>query len=530
MKTNKTNNILIKEFISAADKFSDCPALEIKDISYSYNDLYYNSNKIANYILSRSSKHNSMVAVLSDKSFVAYSGILGALIASKAHVPLNPRFPLFRCKGMFEKSEADTIIVGNECIDYFEKLLAEINKSVIVILPDTTEVEDLKIKFPQHIFISGDELTFEENINIKTYPESIAYLLFTSGSTGQPKGVPVSNNNVTSYLNYITSKYDFFKSDRFSQTFDLTFDLSVHDLFVCWLSGACLCVPDEDSFFSMSKYIKEKNITVWFSVPSQAVLMSKMRLLKNNTFPGLRYSFFCGEPLLSRTAEAWQTAATNSQIINLYGPTEATIAISFYEWKPNAENDELNGIVSIGEIFPTQDFCIINSKCEIVKPGTKGELCLSGSQVIDKYFKDEVNTSKHFVKIHDKGNKTWYKTGDIVIEAGNKNIYFIGRTDSEVKISGYRVNLFEVDHTIAKVADTESVVTIYTGQEKNASNKLFSFIGILANNKINEKTVLNYCKEHLPWYMIPEKVFFIDKLPLNENGKIDRKRLIEKYL
>ncbi|MCK4361583.1 MAG: AMP-binding protein, partial [Bacteroidales bacterium] len=164
------------------------------------------------------------------------------------------------------------------------------------------------------------------------------------------------------------------------------------------------------------------------------------------------------------------------------------------------------------------------------KPGTKGELCLSGSQVIDGYFKDEVNTSKHFVKIHDKGNKIWYKTGDIVIEAENKNIYFIGRTDSEVKISGYRVNLFEVDHTIAKVADTESVVTICAGQEKNASNKLFSFIGILANNKINEKTVLNYCKEHLPWYMIPEKVFFIDKLPLNENGKIDRKRLIENYL
>ena len=530
MKTNKTNNILIKEFISAAERFSDCPALEIKDISYSYKDLYFNSNKIASCILSRSTENNSMVAVLAGKSFVAYSGILGALLASKAYVPLNPRFPLLRCLNMFLTSEADTIIVGNECIDYLEKLLAEINKCVIVILPDTIEIEDLEIKFPQHIFISGNKLTFKENINIKTYPESIAYLLFTSGSTGQPKGVPVSNGNVTSYLNYILKKYDFKESDRFSQTFDLTFDLSVHDLFVCWLSGACLCVPDEDSFFSMSKYINEKNITVWFSVPSQAVLMSKMRLLKNNAFPSLRCSFFCGEPLLSRTAEAWQAAAPNSKILNHYGPTEATIAISFYEWKPSAENDELNGIVSIGEIFPTQDFCIINSKCEIEKPGTKGELCLSGSQVIDGYFKDEVNTSKHFVKIHDKGNKIWYKTGDIVIEAENKNIYFIGRTDSEVKISGYRVNLFEVDHTIAKVADTESVVTIYAGQEKNASNKLFSFIGILANNKINEKTVLNYCKEHLPWYMIPEKVFFINKLPLNENGKINRKRLIEKYL
>jgi amino acid adenylation domain-containing protein len=517
LKTKKTNNILIKEFISAAERFSDCPALEIKDISYSYEELYIFSNKIASCILSRSTENNSMVAVLAAKSFVAYSGILGALMASKAYVPLNPRFPLLRCLNMFLTSEADTII-------------AEINKSVIVILPDTFEAEDLKIKFPQHIFISGNELTFEENINVKTYPESIAYLLFTSGSTGQPKGVPVSNGNVTSYLNYILKKYDFVESDRFSQTFDLTFDLSVHDLFVCWLSGACLCVPDEDSFFSMSKYIKKKNITVWFSVPSHAVLMSKMRLLKNKTFPDLRYSFFCGEPLLSRTAEAWQTTAPNSQIINLYGPTETTIAISFYEWKKNDKNDELNGIVSIGKIFPTQDFCIINSKCEIVKPGTKGELCLSGSQVIDGYFKDEVNTSKHFIKISKKGNKIWYKTGDIVIEAGNKNIYFTGRTDSEVKISGYRVNLFEVDHTIAKVVDTESVVTIYAGQEKNASNKLFSFIGILANNKINEKTVLNYCKEHLPWYMIPEKIFFINKLPLNVNGKINRKRLIEKYL
>ena len=206
----KVNNILIKEFISAAEKFSDCPALEIKDISYSYKNLYCHSNKIANCILSRSSKHSSMVAVLAAKSFVAYSGILGALMASKAYVPLNPRFPLLRCLNMFLTSEADTLIVGNECIDYLKKLLAEINKSVIIILPDKFEVEDLKIKFPQHIFVSGNKLTFEENINIKTHPGSIAYLLFTSGSTGQPKGVPVSNGNVTSYLNYILKKYDYY--------------------------------------------------------------------------------------------------------------------------------------------------------------------------------------------------------------------------------------------------------------------------------------------------------------------------------
>jgi acyl-CoA synthetase (AMP-forming)/AMP-acid ligase II len=147
LKTNKTNKILIKEFISAAERFSDCPALEIKDISYSYYDLYYNSNKIASCISLRSSEHNTMVAVLAGKSFVAYSGILGALMASKAYVPLNPRFPLLRCLNMFLTSEADTLIVGNECIDYLNKLLQEINKSVIVILPDKTEVEDLKIKY-----------------------------------------------------------------------------------------------------------------------------------------------------------------------------------------------------------------------------------------------------------------------------------------------------------------------------------------------------------------------------------------------
>jgi len=519
---------LINRFGISAKIFSNKPALEVNGKSFYYSELDEISNKIANCIIENSEKEIKMAAVLGQKSFVTYAAVLGILKASKAYVPLNPRFPVARTLKMIQLSGVDTIIVSHESLDYLKEVLLALQKPLKIIIPDIENADELILSFPECKFLYKSNIEKSNNPIIISTPEDIAYLLFTSGSTGEPKAVAVSNSNVIAYLDFISENYNLTEDDRFSQIFDLTFDLSVHDMFVCWQSGGCLIIPEKDSSFFMPKYIKNNDISVWFSVPSLAVMMSKMRLLKADSFTKLKYSFFCGEPFLLETALNWQKAASKSKVINLYGPSETTIAISSCEL--NKENNpEKSGVFSIGKVFSNQEYCILNNNADVLLSNKIGELCFSGSQVINGYFNDTENTSKSFIEIHEKGKKLWYKTGDLIIEE-NGNLFYMGRSDSEVKIKGFRVNLQEIEHVVMKISDSEFVACVSYSKSNDGVNKLFSFVCPTKDKIIRETEIISFCKEKLPWYMIPEMVFIIDEMPLNENGKIDKRELIEKYL
>ena len=161
--------------------------------------------------------------------------------------------------------------------------------------------------------------------------------------------MPIGHSSVRAYLRYTCDRYDVTEHDRFSQMFDATFDLSVHDMFVCWERGACLFSVPERATMAPAKFIRQHELTMWFSVPSVVALLSRMRLLTPGAFPSLRWSLFCGEPLPAVAAQAWQAAAPNSQVENLYGPTEATIAITHYRWQTDVSPGQcVNGVVPIG--------------------------------------------------------------------------------------------------------------------------------------------------------------------------------------
>ncbi|MEA3479549.1 MAG: AMP-binding protein [Bacteroidota bacterium] len=504
--------ILIHRFLVAAEKYSDNPALEINGEVWSYSALLRLSAGIAHRIKSVSDE-SSPVAILADKSITAYAGILGALMASRPYMPLNPRFPLNRNLKMIQRAATDTIIVADDQLDMADEIKQHHPGPLNMINPgpgDSVNIEPAEL-VP----------------DIHSTAEQTAYLLFTSGTTGEPKGVPVSNRNVTAYMDNLKGMYDFHESDRFSQTFDLTFDLSVHDLFVCWLSGGCLCVPAADKPLAYPKYINEHKITVWFSVPSMAVMMDKMRLLRPAFFPSLKWSFFCGEPLLEKTAHHWQQAAPSSRLINLYGPTETTIAIAAYEWQQYSDkNKSGNGIVSIGKIFKDQQYRILDDEKQTLEAKSQGLLHLSGTQVIDGYLQAREDESMSFVKLDPKSDISWYNTGDLVLEDADHDLFFLGRADAEVKISGYRVNMLEIDETIRRLAKINNLATIAVQDQSTGTQSLVSFVEN-DEEEFNEQHLLEICRKQLPWYMVPQKIIRIAHLPLNDNGKIDRNKLIE---
>jgi acyl-coenzyme A synthetase/AMP-(fatty) acid ligase len=414
---------------------------------------------------------------------------------------------------MLERSGSSCLIMGDEESHLTSAISEQSGREVAIINPGKEKLLN-KASDAAEIRVTGSICS-----------EDIAYIMFTSGTTGIPKGVPVNNRNVCSYLDHMLGEYEFLPGDRFSQTFDLTFDLSVHDLFVCWLSGACLTIPVSETSFSFPRYINERNVSVWFSVPSMAVLMEKMRMLRRDNFPGLRLSFFCGEPLLERTAKAWKMAAPSSDIINLYGPSETTIAISSYKWGDHSNSKAKNGIVSIGKIFSGHNYLVVDEQKRLVEKGQQGFLHINGPQVIGGYLDDNDNVNS-FENLMQGNPEPWYNTGDIVEEDGDNDLFFLGRDDHEVKISGYRVNLLAIDETMRRLSGKNNLATIAVVDEKTGTTGLFTFIE-KQQGEIIEKDLLSFCRNELPWYMVPQRIITIEKLPLNVNGKIDRNKLPE---
>jgi D-alanine--poly(phosphoribitol) ligase subunit 1 len=345
----------------------------------------------------------------------------------------------------------------------------------------------------------------------------IAYVMFTSGTTGRPKGVPVRAESLSAYLDVATKRFGVRPGDRVSHFFELTFDLSVHDIFVTLLGGGTLVVIPAQQQMLAARFIREKELSHWFSVPSAAESLHRVGALRPGIFPQLRQTLFCGEPLRWPVAEAWQAAAPNSRVINLYGPTEATIAISYYVVPGlRSRSNDLYGIVPIGQVFEGQHGRIF-SRPEAGEQPNRGELWLSGSQVISGYLGAR---DGHESFASDQDGTAWYRTGDAVERDGDGLLHFVGRIDHQLKISGYRVEPAEIEDAIHRSfpACRSIVVRCDRGKRRGLVAAIFCEEG----DRPAASAVREACASSLPPYMIPAHVVELVSWPVNANGKIDR--------
>jgi amino acid adenylation domain-containing protein len=363
---------------------------------------------------------------------------------------------------------------------------------------------------------------------LPTVPDDAhAYLLFTSGSTGQPKGVPITHANVVHFLEVNQRRYQLTHEDRLSQTFDQTFDLSIFDCFMAWGSGACLCAMQPIQLLSPFRFVQEKNITVWFSVPSVITLLLKKNLLKPGSLPSLRLSLFCGEALTKDSVEAWQSAAPNSIIENLYGPTELTIACAAYLWHPERSPREcFNGIVPIGQVYENLHHLVVDENLQPVLPGEDGELCVAGVQTFPGYWNDSQKTVLSTFTCPDQnGNKLlYYRTGDRVRLVENNYIY-LGRMDRQIKVLGYRVDLGDIEATLRAVPGVIEAVALGWPVNDGSYEGVIAFV---SGNLLNVELLRSKARDCLPAYMVPHTIHILDNMPLNANGKVARNTLYEK--
>lgn len=518
---------LAQGFLNSSKRFPKLNALEVAGESWTYKQL----QDIVLSVAATLQQYDQMeeprlTAVLAQRSITAFSGILGALLRGHGYVPLHPDFPTQRTVTMLKRSGCKSLIVGVESIPALDQILREISQPMLVLLPDTENSKKLSATFPNHTFLDQRHLLGSEQWkHVHPAATDIAYLLFTSGSTGIPKGVQVSHQNICYFINIVKEQYSTTEQDRFSQLFELVFDLSLFDLFVAWECGACVCCPSKGDARLPAKFIIDSKISIWFSVPSLGLAMKKMRMLRPGLFPNIRVSLFCGEALLDDVAAAWADAAPNSIVENLYGPTEATLACMLYRWQADKSSSEaVHGVVPIGQPFPGMSTIVCDEQLVEVAPGEEGELLMSGPQLAIGYWNDLEMTAAAFVVPPGKKER-FYRTGDLVRRPDEGQPFqYLGRIDHQIKIRGNRVELGEIEEVLRSLDSVDAAVALGWPITSEGVEGIVSFV---QGSNLNIDELLSSAAARLPPYMVPKEIRLIEELPLNQNGKIDRKALLQ---
>ena len=514
-------------FLASAEAFSNRPAVEVSGEVVTYGALFEKATSLAATLVEHQAECDSrLTAVFAQRSATAFAGVLGALLRGHGYVPLNSKFPPERTQMMLLRSGCRAMIVDSESEKQLDQILEGIDEEMLLIHPERKATDDLAARWPKHRFIGASALVPGGRWNpVEVSGDSVAYLLFTSGSTGIPKGVMVGHRNVRSYVDFTADRFAISHEDRFSQTFDLTFDLSVSDMFVAWERGACVCCPSEKALINPGRFINDSRLTVWFSVPSTAVFMKKLGALKPGAYPGLRVSLFCGEALPVDVARAWSESAPNSIVENLYGPTELTIACTSYRWDPlRSPSESASGVVPIGEPFPAMRPLVVDETLHEVPPGEEGELLMTGPQLSLGYWQDPARTAAAFV-IPPGRSDVYYRTGDRVRKPlGKAPMLYLGRTDNQIKILGHRVELGEVEAVVREESGIDGVVALGWPRTISGAGGVEVF---LQAERPSRSDLKQRVAKRLPSYMLPRRFHFLPRFPLNANGKYDRGALIK---
>lgn len=505
------NYNIVSSFYISAGRYSTETALVSAGVHFSYADLEGKVRRLASAL--RPAISHGRIGILATRSAEACIGILATAWAGGTYVPISQKLPQARLIELFEILELDALIVDRVGEQLLTQELSAVAPAMIFV-PGSTAGEFRLWGDDQPLADAAGE--FEP---VEVSPDHIAYIEFTSGTTGKPKGVMVSSGAVASYLEAMAGWYDFKPGDRAAETCDITFDLSVHNMLTTWKAGSALYLMRPLDMLAPARFIRTNLITTWLSVPSVVAMTRKTGGLAADSMPSLRISLFCGEPLPVETAKAWAQAAPNSIVDNIYGPTEATIACLRQTWTHGGRETQSRGIVAIGHPYPDMQASIVDAAGKSVAVGQAGEIALSGAQLAEGYFLQPSLTAERFPIID---GKRWYLTGDRGYLDGEGIFHHLGRLDNQIKLHGHRVELEEIDTRLREATGTDMAVCVAW---PIADGVVEGLVGFYSAARSGQQDIANKLRAVLPPHMVPARLEQIEQMPLNANGKIDRNAL-----
>jgi len=473
----------------------------------SYAQLDQLSNRIARFLVGRGLRRGDVVALFHDKSPAAFAAMLACLKAGLIYTNLDSDSPWERLRKILQTSEPKAIINGFLELPHPARL-AEGRAPVI------------NLRQPE-IGAELQSLDFSESAHLADVTGADpAYIMFTSGSTGNPKGAVMSHTNLLHFIAWTQERFQLTTEDILSNANPIYFDNSVFDFYGAIFSGASIVPVSSQQTRDprqLVEIINRMGCTIWFSVPSLLVYLLTTRALTANDFPSVRKIIFGGEGFPKpKLKQLYDLFGGGADLENVYGPTECTCICSAHTIVPSDFAD-MQALATLG-------FLAANFDYEILPTGEDmdaGELFLRGPKVGLGYYNDPERTAKVFVQNprHRHFTDIGYRTGDLVRRDAKGRLNFVGRMDFQIKHMGYRIELEEIEAALNAVTGVKECAVIY----RKLGDGLGEIIGFatLARPKAPEKLIQDVA-EIIPPYMVPKRVTVLEGLPKNANGKIDR--------
>jgi len=519
-------NLLHELLRRSAERYADRTAVEDGDRCLTYAALEARSNRMANLLASLGVSRGDRVGLYLDKSLESITGIYGIMKAGAAYVPLDPRAPAARLAYIAADCDLKVLISGLEKAGSWAGLLEHDAPLEAIVVANTDalgpEEEVVGVKL-----LTGRDVDQQSDTDpaVRCIDQDLAYILYTSGSTGSPKGVMLSHLNALTFVRWTVERFGIGSQDRLSNHAPLHFDLSIFDLFAASAAGAAVVlVPAEVSVFPVHirDFIEQKRITTWYSVPSLLSMLTLRGGIQKDEFPLLRTILFAGEVFPTKYLRQLMGLLPHVEFFNLYGPTETNVC-TYYPVPPiSAERTEP---IPIGWPIDDVEVFAVTDGGTLAEPGELGELYVRGTSVMQGYWGDAERTDRTLVRDPIRGElrDPVYRTGDLVQQNEDGGYRLLGRRDHQIKSRGYRIELGEIETAIyAHPRVVECAVLAVP--DPMVTNRIKAFV--VGRDGVSPKDLARFCAERIPNYMIPEQIEFVQTLPKTSTGKIDRQALM----
>lgn len=516
---------LMQDFLqAAAARTPDATAVKLRDDRLTFGELEQSSTRLARLLVDVGCKRGDRVCLLIPKSPAAVMAMHAVLKADCWYVPIDLDSPPARVAAMVRSADPSLVLASEAAGELLEAVRP------------TCDIGSIGPGFErEHVrsrFAFSDTAAFsDEPLQARNRSEDPSHILFTSGSTGVPKGVMVSHQSVIRFVEWARGYFGLGPTDRMSGHSPFHFDLSTFDIYGSLAAGAELhLVPPEANLLAtgLTSFIRDNRLTHWFSVPSAMTLVSKMDALEAGSLSELRRVLWCGEVLPTPTLIYWMKRVPQATFTNLYGPTEATIASSYYTLA-EAPRDSAAPI-SIGRPCSGEELLVLDEQLRSVPAGVTGDLYIGGIGLSPGYWRDEEKTRSAFVRRSEDGmTSRLYRTGDLARLGEDGLFYFVGRQDSQIKSRGHRIELGEIESALGGLGLLAEYAVVGVATDSFEGTTICcAYVG--RASAAPEPTVLKReLRRVVPPYMLPSRWQRLDRLPKNANGKIDRPKLQELF-